>query len=169
MIGVGYPWRRTWKPTPIFLLGKFHGQKRLVSYSPWDHKESDTTEWLIHTHTHTHTHTHSCRISLHNRLVFWKEGDLTINAGCSSGTVKVEKDSKGKREKTISYFTATLKNTSYSQGLLGCKWYRHFKNVHGQLTKNKNWVDCEDENFQPMPHTLVKIKAHKNMLHTRNC
>ena len=28
-------------------------------YSPWDHKESDTTEQLIHTHlTHTYTHTH---------------------------------------------------------------------------------------------------------------
>ena len=27
------------------------------SYSPWGHKESDTTERLTHTHTHTHTHT----------------------------------------------------------------------------------------------------------------
>ena len=27
-------------------LEKFHGQRRLVGYSPWDHKESDTTEWL---------------------------------------------------------------------------------------------------------------------------
>ena len=26
-------------------------------YSPWGHKESDTTERLTHTHTHTHTHT----------------------------------------------------------------------------------------------------------------
>ena len=104
---MGYPWRRVWKPTPVFLPGEPHGQKRLVSYSPWDHKESDTTEWLTHTHTHT-----GAGYSLHNRLVFWKEGDLIINAGCSSGTVKVDKDSKGKREKNISYFTATLKNTS---------------------------------------------------------
>ena len=126
---MGYPWRRVWKPTPVFLPGEPHGQKRLVSYSPWDHKESDTTEWLTHTHTHT-----GAGYSLHNRLVFWKEGDLIINAGCSSGTVKVDKDSKGKREKNISYFTATLKNTSYSQGLLGSKWYRHFKNVHGMVT-----------------------------------
>ena len=100
--------------------------KRLVSYSPWDHKESDTTEWLTHTHTHT-----DAGYSLHNRLVFCKEGDLIITAGCRSGTVKVEKDSKGKREKTISYFTATLKNTSYSQGLLGSKWYWHFISFHG--------------------------------------
>ena len=31
-------------PTPIFLLGEFHGQRSLTGYSPWDHKESDTTE-----------------------------------------------------------------------------------------------------------------------------
>ena len=28
-----------------------HGQRRLVSYSPWDHKESDTTEQLTQTQT----------------------------------------------------------------------------------------------------------------------
>ena len=29
------PWSRKWQPTPIFLPGKFHRQRRLVSYSPW--------------------------------------------------------------------------------------------------------------------------------------
>ena len=32
------PWRRKWQPTPIFLTGKSHGQRSLVSYSSWDHK-----------------------------------------------------------------------------------------------------------------------------------
>ena len=50
------PWRRKWQPTPVFLPGESHGQRDLVSYSLWGHKESDTTEWLTHTHTHTHTH-----------------------------------------------------------------------------------------------------------------
>ena len=27
--------RRTWQPTPVFLPGKFHEQRSLVSYSPW--------------------------------------------------------------------------------------------------------------------------------------
>ena len=31
------PWRRKWQPTPVFLPGKFHGQ-RLTGYSPWGHK-----------------------------------------------------------------------------------------------------------------------------------
>ena len=33
------PWSRKWQPTPVFLPGKFQGQKsRLVGHSPWDHK-----------------------------------------------------------------------------------------------------------------------------------
>ena len=38
------PWRRKWQSTPLFLPGKFHGQKSLESYSPWSRKELDTTE-----------------------------------------------------------------------------------------------------------------------------
>ena len=38
------PWRREWLPTPVFMPGEFHGQRRLVGYSPWGGKESDTTE-----------------------------------------------------------------------------------------------------------------------------
>ena len=37
-------WRRAWKPTPVFLPGEFHGQRRLAGYSLWGCKESDTTE-----------------------------------------------------------------------------------------------------------------------------
>ena len=37
------PWRRKCLPTPVFLSGKFHGQRSLVAYNPWGHKESDTT------------------------------------------------------------------------------------------------------------------------------
>ena len=40
------PWRREQLPTPIFLPGEFYGQRSLAGYSPWGHKESDTTEQL---------------------------------------------------------------------------------------------------------------------------
>ena len=39
------PCRKKWQPTPVFLLGESHGQRSLVGYSPWGHKESDTTEY----------------------------------------------------------------------------------------------------------------------------
>ena len=35
---------------PVFLPGEFHRQWSLAGYSPWDHKELDVTERLIHTH-----------------------------------------------------------------------------------------------------------------------
>ena len=37
-------WRRAWQPTPVFLPGESHGQRRLAGYSPLGHKESDMTE-----------------------------------------------------------------------------------------------------------------------------
>ena len=39
------PWRRERLPTPVFWPGEFH-----ELYSPWGHKESDTTEQLSHIH-----------------------------------------------------------------------------------------------------------------------
>ena len=42
--GTKIPWRRTWLPTPVFLPGKFHGQRSLAHYSPWAHKQLDTAE-----------------------------------------------------------------------------------------------------------------------------
>ena len=48
------PWRRAWQATPVFLLGKCHGQRSLAGYSPWGRKESDMTEATEHAYTHTH-------------------------------------------------------------------------------------------------------------------
>ena len=52
-----FPWRRKWQPTPVFLPGESHGQRKLAGYSPWVCKELDTTE-----HKHTHTHNHYLKI-----------------------------------------------------------------------------------------------------------
>ena len=35
-------WNRKWQPTPVFLPGKFHGQRSLEC--PWGCKKLDTTE-----------------------------------------------------------------------------------------------------------------------------
>ena len=52
------PWRRAWQPTSIFLPGEFHGQKSLVAYSPWCHKQLDMTEAAEHAHI----------------VILWKQG-----------------------------------------------------------------------------------------------
>ena len=41
-----FHWRRKWQSTPALLPGKSHGWRSLLGYSPWGHKESDTTERL---------------------------------------------------------------------------------------------------------------------------
>ena len=38
-----FPWRREWRPTPVFLPGESHGQRSLADYSPWGITVSDTT------------------------------------------------------------------------------------------------------------------------------
>ena len=45
-LGQEDPWRRKWQPTPVFLLGKSHGQRSLEGYSPWDHQQLYTAELL---------------------------------------------------------------------------------------------------------------------------
>ena len=47
------PCRRKWKSAPVFLPEKFHGQRSLVGYSSWGHKESNRTE---HACMYTHIH-----------------------------------------------------------------------------------------------------------------
>ena len=32
------PWRRKWQPAPVFLPGKFHGQRGLAGYSSWNQR-----------------------------------------------------------------------------------------------------------------------------------
>ena len=45
-----FPWRRTWRPTPVFLPREFNGHRSLAGYNPWGPKESYTTEWLVLLH-----------------------------------------------------------------------------------------------------------------------
>ena len=59
------PWRRAWHTTPIFLPGESRGQKSLVGYTPWSHKESDTTECkhsMAHELYYTLIFSHCCRM-----------------------------------------------------------------------------------------------------------
>ena len=53
--GSGRSPRRKWQPTPIFLPGGSHGQKRLAGYSPWGCRELAMTQWL-NSHSCNHGH-----------------------------------------------------------------------------------------------------------------
>ena len=60
------PQGRKWLPTPVFLPGEFHEQRSLAGYSPWGHKESDTTE-----HTHIAEEESSSRLCILNLVDLW--------------------------------------------------------------------------------------------------
>ena len=71
-------WSRKWLPTPVFLPGKFHGQRSLVGYGP---------DWA-HTHTHIHRSERNktggrgtmqeigsiTYIRLHKKITMWARG-----------------------------------------------------------------------------------------------
>ena len=42
------PLEGAWQPTPVFLPGESHGQRRLVGYGSWGHKEVDMTGGTQH-------------------------------------------------------------------------------------------------------------------------
>ena len=50
ILGSGRSPGMEWQPTPVFLPGEYRGQRSLgdrrLGYSPWGHKELDTTEQL---------------------------------------------------------------------------------------------------------------------------
>ena len=48
------PWSRKWQHTPVFLHGKFHGERNLAGCSPWGHKELDMTMNAPTYHYHIH-------------------------------------------------------------------------------------------------------------------
>ena len=53
-------------PTPIFSPRAFHGWWSLVSYSPWGHKELDTTELWNKENIHIFDFTRHCYVDLVN-------------------------------------------------------------------------------------------------------
>ena len=56
--------------TPVFLSGKSHGQRSLAGYSPWGHRESNTTEHATTCGVLVPGNPHPCPLQ-------WKYGVLT--------------------------------------------------------------------------------------------
>ena len=81
-------WRRERQPTPVFLPGESHGQRSLVGYSPWCHKESDMTVWLTLTKVLTQYLAHNkCPLNVSRREVdgqsqryAWNKTEFSLQA-----------------------------------------------------------------------------------------
>ena len=57
--------------TSVLLPGEFHGQRRLVGYSPWGRKESDMTEQLS-----------TAYYQISGRIRMWTLVSLTLGSTC---------------------------------------------------------------------------------------
>ena len=53
------PWRRGWQTTPVLLPGESQGERSLVGYSPWSHKNQTWLKWLS-MHAHASESVHLC-------------------------------------------------------------------------------------------------------------
>ena len=69
------PWEIKWQPTPVFLPGEFHGQRRLMGCSPWGCKDLGTTERL----TTTIYSLFSCEIDPHDLVQITRGGNPEIS------------------------------------------------------------------------------------------
>ena len=72
-------WRGKWQPTPVLLLGKSHGQRSMVGYSPQGRKESDTTEQL-----HFHFHVLEKEMATHSSVPAWRVPGMAEPGGLLS-------------------------------------------------------------------------------------
>ena len=70
------PWRRAWQPTPVLLPGESHGQRSLVGYSPWGHKESDMTGGLSTMSINTYHHESYLNTKNRREVVTWERRAL---------------------------------------------------------------------------------------------
>ena len=68
---------------PVFLPGEFHGQRSLAGYSPWGHRESDSTEQL------TYTQGHIINMSLISGHTMWKFSGVINGCGVVCGALNI--------------------------------------------------------------------------------
>ena len=92
-----FPWRRKCQPTPVFLPGESHGQRRLVGYSPWGCKELDTTEQMC---VHTHTHRHNLKIDPEG----WNHCSISFSLCATEVSYQIKWQKEKGRAESESYF-----------------------------------------------------------------
>ena len=114
---VQIPWRRAWQHTSVSLTGASHGQRSLAGYSPWGHKESDTTDWLS-------THKHNAPSSLPVSQCQWFRSEVTwagvfpsssLPGGCHYCLHSTDEKTKPRR-----FTTTHSENLSQPVFTLGC-------------------------------------------------
>ena len=125
-------WRRKWQPTPVFFPLTSSGQRSLVSYSPWGHKESGMTERLS-TQRRALQHPHDCRGMNGIETLCWHRIQHT-----PEGTASLDSGSELRRTSHHS-FTWMTEATSALPCLFKLWWpeLQGFCGSHGHLMRSR--------------------------------
>ena len=123
------PWKRKWQPTPVFLPGEFHGQRSLVGYSPWGHKESDATEQLTS-----------------NSKVTQREEGHFEELSCFSWCQQTETPRK-------QVLTQNKKDFSHCQSCLKRGWTKANEVLSMKMLK-QNWKSMHRRHFNTLPEYM---------------
>ena len=119
-LGQDIPWIRKWQPTPVFLLGKSHGQKSLVvGYSPWSCKESGTT-WRLNSNSNT----------LYTNELSEREIKKTLPFKVSSTRIKYPGINQNKEVKIVSLILGKIEDRDERNW----RWYKRKYILYSLLT-----------------------------------
>ena len=171
------PWRRKWQPTPVLLPGKFHGWR-----SPWDCKESHTTE-----------HLHFCLFVLFGPQTDWTM-PICTGEGCCLFSLPIQLISSGEaltdppRNHILPAFYAPLSPAKWThrishhrrthalelpQDPAGARWALKLSHRHRTVyTRTCAW--CKDPGrWHPLPglhaqwgdRPAARVKASRGMKH----
>ena len=84
------PWRKKWKPTPVFLPGKSHGERSPAGYSPWDHERVRQDLATKQQSYSQRLHPHDLNTSQRPHLLIPSQGPLGFNIGGGRRTQRTE-------------------------------------------------------------------------------
>ena len=98
IVVIFYPRSGKWQSTPVFLPGESQGQRSLMGYSPWGHKELDTTE-CTHTQKHLQIAFHMPGSRLRNKtfpipMSHLREQTWRNRATCSESQIQESSDQR---------------------------------------------------------------------------
>ena len=140
------PWSTKWQPTPVFLPGKFHGQRSLAGYSPWGHKETQMTEWASKMWVNRH-------LKRAWKLSKLDENDKPLDSKSLSSRPQAQKIVN----KTIMHIIIKLLKISDQDKILKADWGKKTHYAQRDESKNngrflfRNYVSEKTTEQDPLP------------------
>ena len=155
------PWSRKWQPTPVFLPGKFYGQKSLAGYCTglqtvrpdWVTKHTHTHAWIKHECMHVAT---SCEALTH-----WKR------PWCWEGLGTWEEDNREwdgwMASSTRCTWVWVNSGCWWWTGRPGVLWFMRLQRVGHDWVTELNWTEWLWRKFETMSNIHPQVLSAIDM------